>query len=234
MSSNLHVTEQNMIDYLEGSLQHDEELTIKIHLQQCDKCSQTLMQWQSLLGAKQAKPSPLLKERIWESIEEKQKVKRSPSAKVYFITIGSIAAVLLLGLLSFNNSQSKLPNPNEMKVQAFQEQPHTQQMNITPITNNRESRELDGNIWINNTTDELLLEVYGLPKLNDRDYQLWMIYHDNEVKDEILPIEQNGSSRIFIRSKNLIQLKQIKASIEPKGGSHSQTGPDTFIIEINN
>ena len=85
--------------------------------------------------------------------------------------------------------------------------------------------------WFNPVTNQMFLEIYGIRKPQNRDYQLWMIYKDNHVRDQILPVK-NGSIKIFIQGKNFHQIKQIRASMEPKGGSIIQTGPDTFIIEV--
>lgn len=77
----------------------------------------------------------------------------------------------------------------------------------------------------------MLLEVDGLEELINQDYQLWIIYTDNSIDHEILPT-QNGMTRMLFRDIDVDEFKKLKASVEPRGGSIEQTGPDTFIVEF--
>ncbi|AMX84357.1 hypothetical protein GS3922_12180 [Geobacillus subterraneus] len=52
-----------------------------------------------------------------------------------------------------------------------------------------------------------------------------------KMKGELLTI-RHGASRILITGEDVKRFKQVKASLEPKGGSVTPTGPETFIVDL--
>lgn len=230
-----HIPEEKLIDYARGQIPVDEAGTIHSHLQFCKQCYGTLQKWQHLLvNLEEYEPPAALKERIWDTIAQKQvERKRTWQPRLVFRTL-LVAAVfgLIVGFGFVMQGDKKTPPvavDDEFRALQLQQNPQTKQIDIVPASSAYDS--INGNIWINTDTKELLLEVEGLEQLSNRDYQVWIIYRDNEIIGALLPI-QNGTSRLFIQDENVPQLKMLKGSIEPKGGSLIPTGPDTFYVEI--
>lgn len=232
------ISEQTIVDYVLGNIAPNEAIKVSTHLKECENCQQVFKHWQSVLLSEKEQsysPSPILKEKIWESFETKQKRKGMPLSSKRIFSMASFAAIvcLFVGLFYYNQNNAgkgsvHIAQYNEANIQDFQEKPDTQQLNIIPVSN---KERVEGNIWINQMTDQMFLEVDGLRPLNDQDYQLWILYNNDNIQHKIMPIE-DGSTRILIQGKDFSHLKRIKASIEPKGGSIVQTGPDTFIVEV--
>ncbi|KRG11849.1 hypothetical protein ACA30_00965 [Virgibacillus soli] len=231
------ITEQTIVDYVLGNVPTKKAMEVSTHLAECESCQQTFKHWQSMLLSDKEQfstPSPLLKEKIWDSLETKRKEGMSLSSKKVF-SIAAMAAIvcLFVGLFYYNQNNSEegsvhIAQYNEANIRDFQGKPDTQQLNIIPVSNRE---KVEGNIWINQMTDQMFLEVDGLRPLNDQDYQLWILYNNDDIQHKVMPIE-DGSTRILIQGEDFSRLKRIKASIEPKGGSIVQTGPDTFIVEV--
>ncbi len=227
-----HIPEEKLVDYLLGNLEQSEEEMVKNHLLHCVECYRNLHQWQIILSeAERVPPSKHLKERIWNSIIKRRMKKK----RTWPLPVISLAAMLCLFIgISLMIAKVKNTVPvavnDQIRAEQLQQNPHTKQLNIVPASAYYNS--INGNIWINDQTKELFLEVNGLRQLTNQDYQVWIIYTDDEIHGALLTIE-NGASRLFIQNENVPDLKMLKASIEPKGGSIVQTGPDTFFVEID-
>lgn len=229
-----HLLESQIVDYVLGYLPPNDQELITAHIQHCEKCRDTYLHWEKTLKSTPSySPSPLLKERLWHNFELEKQRRENRFSHKRIISIASLAAMILLivGLFYYQNHPSQhtlqVAQTKDVNIEDFQSNLHTKQWTIVPVA----SSEIQGNIWFNPVTNQMFLEIYGIRKPQNRDYQLWMIYKDNHVRDQILPVK-NGSIKIFIQGKNFHQIKQIRASMEPKGGSIIQTGPDTFIIEV--
>ncbi|WAA11928.1 anti-sigma factor [Fervidibacillus halotolerans] len=230
-----HISEQKIIDFLSGELPEKEAEQIQSHLHECENCMNIAVRWGKLLKnthLQPVQPSPELKEQMWKMVDRKPLKKRKGYVKP-IATVLSFAAAISLFLLIFNG-RPEMDKPyevvknDEIPFETFHATPNTKQWNIVPTMNHQ---QINGNIWINDDTNEMFLEVDGLPHYRNRDYQLWIIYSNNDVEGELL-ILQNGSSRIFFQGIDVEKFKLIKASVEPKGGSTHQTGPDTFFVDF--
>ena len=230
-----HIPEEKLIDYTSGRIPLEEAGSIHSHLQYCRQCYATLEKWQQLLvNLEFEEPPAALKERIWNTVgckQTKRKQTWQPRLAIRSLILTAIIG-LIVGLGFFMQGEKKSPPVavnDEFRALQLQQNPQTKQIHIIPASSAYDS--IHGNIWINTDTKELLLEVEGLVQLANRDYQVWIIYADDDIIGALLPI-QNGMSRLFIHDENVPQLKMLKGSIEPKGGSVIPTGPDTFYVEI--
>ncbi|WP_163971440.1 anti-sigma factor domain-containing protein [Oceanobacillus halotolerans] len=241
MTFGQHIEEQQVIDYVLGNLSEQQEINITEHTEQCSKCQAMLADWSQVLQPESeidVKPSPSLKEKIWEEKERKQipkqKIKRHP--RLLWV-MGSVAVLLflLVELLPKTtvpnytaNSSFEVMHNGEISDDSIQTNPQTKQLEIESIA---DFDDVSGDIWVNDRYEELLVEVEGLLNRQDKDYQLWLIYPNNTMKGELLSIE-NGSSRVLIKGKDVSEFELIKASLEPVGGSKKPSGPDSFIVEL--
>lgn len=233
-----HIPEEQLVDYLLGNIGEWDAKQIKAHLNHCKKCQNLLSDWQFLLRQdhKQFQPSQSMKDRIQHSIiqvEEKSFKRRTVIGKPGLL-FATIACVFLIfySVHSYyqdiNTRNYEIAENDEIPPETIQSAPHTQQIKVTPVS---EFNQINGYVWVNRNRNEMLLEVDGLEELINQDYQLWIIYMDNSIDHEILPT-QNGMTRMLFRDIDVDEFKKLKASVEPRGGSIEQTGPDTFIVEF--
>ncbi|WP_164669284.1 anti-sigma factor [Virgibacillus doumboii] len=244
MEFNNHIPEQKIIDFVLGNLNEEENAQITQHTKKCQACQEVLEEWQDTFDteeqrSEQLQPSNLLKKRLDKSIErednaaEKKKRKQKPKP-VYLL--GSLAAVLVLSIgltTQFGNKTNTAVDEqviynDEIREERIQSKPNTEQLEIIPVS---QFDQVSGNVWINDSTREMLVEIDGLTNLEGRNYQLWIIDTDDNIEGELLPI-QNGSVRIFYQGKVVDQVKLIKTSVEPAGGSVKPTGPETFTVDV--
>ena len=229
-----HIPEERIIDFVLGKIPQHMIIEMKTHLQSCHSCSETLRNWQEILEEDVvAEPSTALQEKIWNSMEEQITPIRKNRKPLLYTVASAVAIVLLaIGLLFYRQSSTHAPyqvaHNEEINTQEIQFTPETRQMEVIPVA---DYKDVHGNLWINDARKEMLLEVDGLVNHTDYDYQLWIIYNNNDIDGEILPI-YNGSSKVFFKGMDVQEFKSIKASLEPTGGSNIPTGPETFVIPI--
>lgn len=243
-------TEEILIDYVNDEISEKMKAEVTNHLSNCQVCEMTVQSWRQILqleyekGQLQITPSSELKNRVMRSIrvidEQKRHEKRRYKTlnKKFAFRFSTLAAALLLviGLFQYTSNDPlkthdrgiEVLHNDEIKMSAIETLPHTNQLSITPLMN---EKEMEGNVWLNPVKNEMLLEIRGLKKLPEADYQVWFIDIDDVMNGEILRIV-NGTSRIFYRGMDVNNLKLIKGSVEPLGGSVRPTGPETFIIEL--
>jgi len=234
MSDRQHIREELLIDFALGNVAEPLQRKIKEHVHKCERCERKLNEWLEIVSDPTgAQPSSDLKEKVWKSIEiSKQPIKKKRT-RGFYVALSSAAAMLLILIGSLMNYHSNLngyevaTNDNS-KGRLILNHPQTQQVSLIPVA---DYKDINGNLWINNDSQELLLEVNGLAQITNRDYQLWIIYDNDEIKGEILSTI-DGYSRVWIKGTDVNQFKFIKASVEPRGGSIKPTGPETFFIPI--
>ncbi|MFB4167141.1 hypothetical protein [Virgibacillus sp. JSM 102003] len=239
MTFNKHISESAIIDYLIGNLKQEENSEVIRHVNQCQACQETMKSWDGLLGDQEqnkAVPSEALKAKLDNSIdkEETKQLKKGRIKPLYLFSSIATALFLFVGLLSSTSSQPPMMEEevvynDNIQVEQIQSNPGTIQHEIRP-----ESRfdYVSGNVWINNRTRELLIEIDGLMNLNGHNYQLWMIDKNNRMEGKLLPLE-DGSVKVLYRGKDVNEIKFIKSSIEPAGGSSEPTGPETFTVHLD-
>lgn len=230
-----HLREEAIIDYVLQELEEEEERTIKAHLHECKKCRTLYRQWASLLKEENDVfvRTEAIKERLWQRISGGKK--RLPMLKKPQIVLANVAATFLCFIFllqsyqpSFHEKEYEVVKNDEIPIETIQAARFTREISILPVN---EFPHIHGQAWINTSTNEMLIEVNGLQMLPNRDYQLWIIYADNDVYDEIIQV-QDGMTRMFFRGLPIEEFKKVKASVEPRGGSKEQTGPETFLIEF--
>ncbi|MFC4401535.1 anti-sigma factor domain-containing protein [Gracilibacillus xinjiangensis] len=232
--NNEHIFEDNIIDYLNGNLDEKGKQTVETHIEECEQCNRLYNFWQDTLPAdSNMTPSPLLKKRIDKQLK-RERIRKHPIPKPTAIAGLVIIVVIFLSLPNILR-QSTTTEPdyeifqnNEISDrELFVNSPEVEKQDIVPIADD----DLAGKVWVNNETQEVLLEVYGLAGLDKRDYQLWIVDRHNRAKGELLMVE-NGSTRVLYRLDDLSHYKFLKASVEPLGGSQQPTGPETFFVNF--
>ncbi|WP_179151868.1 anti-sigma factor [Oceanobacillus senegalensis] len=237
MNYSSHISEEKIIDVALGQATENVRHEVLQHTEVCETCQDKLLNWKQLFKENSTeKPSPTVKEKIWDDLATVKTpiAKKRKKRAIVFGSISSAAIVFLaIGLLFFNKPREgsyQVVHNDDIQIDIFQPDDSTEQISVIPVA---DFTDVSGNLWFNDTTHEMLLEVDGLTNLADHDYQLWFVYKDNKIKGgEVLSI-QDGVSRVFFRGKDIDQFKLLKASVEPIGGSAKPTGPETFIVPLD-
>lgn len=239
MKFNRHIPEQLIIDYALGSLEdNDKQEEIRDHLRECTSCYEVMESWQHMLAGQpesQVQPSNELKEALrQEVVRQTEPVRRKRKRPALVFAVSSLAVILLLyiGLTNLNYSDDpsfEMVQHEDIPGVMMQSDPETIEKSIIPVA---DFDQVSGMMWMNNINQEIMLEVDGLENIGNRDYQLWIVDHDDNLEGEVLLID-DGVSRVFIKGKDVEHFQWIKASLEPAGGSEIPTGPDTFIVPVD-
>lgn len=234
----IHIPEMKLIDMAMEKIESEEEREhIKKHLAICPHCREKLAKWQLVMETEtNLQPSAELKENIWKQASATMKPKeRKKKAKttVAFASAFIAASLLVFGL--FHTKPHVHPTVEVAQNDRIEEEnlrfyPETKQVAVIPVS---DFNHIRGNLWMNDVTEEMLLEVDGFIPLQEKDYQLWIIYENNDIQGELLSV-QDGVTRVLFKGPEINELKLIKASVEPKGGSSKPTGPNTFIVPLEN
>ncbi|SES68913.1 Putative zinc-finger [Oceanobacillus limi] len=235
-----HIDEEVMIDYALGKVSHEQQASIRKHLFSCEKCNKAVQYWEQLLTDQQIEAVPqTLEHRLTQSIQEietKKQVKR-PKKPVIALTCFAALLTLSFGLHQFFSNET---NPiieqqfytaqhEEVPKSSFMENPDTNRLDIVPATIDE---NIESDIWLNEETNEMVLYVDGLQPLQAQDYQLWINYHDDNWYGELLQL-RDGVAYVYYQANDIANLKLLKVSIEPQGGSKTPTGPETLYLNLN-
>jgi anti-sigma-K factor RskA len=233
-----HIKAETIVDFILGNLVVEKEDAVKAHLHTCTQCKNECKSWEQMIGEgeheKAVQASSGLKSRLMKSVDNHPRVKQRIAWNKQAFLFVSLAAFLLLSVGLYHLVRSEAPayvvkQNDQVMEEVVMKNPNTNRLDITPVTT---SNNISGNVWLNDLTDEMLVKVNGLPSLSTKDYQLWIVHTDNEWQGQLLNI-RNGSVGVYYKGPDLAQLKFIKVSIEPRGGSEAPTGPDTFFVDFN-
>lgn len=239
-----HIPEERLVDYILGNTSTKDKRSIDHHLKHCRECALTFKYWQDTLQEETLeKPSTILRERIWQSIQKKKRDKFYKKRPLVYAGASMLAiTAIIMSLIAYKGSIDQLSFFGADDASTYQVV-HNKEINESDIRLTNDTKRLDvipyttdfpnvtGNMWVNDKNKEVLLRVEGLKNYSEYDYQLWFIYDDNDMHAEILPID-NGSTTIYVKGMEVENFKIVKASLEPLGGSNKPTGPDLFIIPV--
>ncbi|MGP4042110.1 zf-HC2 domain-containing protein [Gracilibacillus sp. D59] len=234
-----HLPEEKLVDYLEGHVSESEVQGIERHLDNCAKCQQTLAFWQEILEVdEELQPSAQLKEKIDQSLHRERSLKQRVfkwKKPLFGLTGVIVVFILFFSLTDFWNVQNTVSpeyevyqNQDIISDQVFIDNPVVEKQPIKPY---EDFAGIEGMVWINPQTQEILLEVEGLNGLYNNDHQIWIIDKAGNINGDLVMVE-NGSARILYRLEDLSDFRFMKGSVEPPGGSHKPTGPETFYVDI--
>ncbi|MCT2534451.1 anti-sigma factor [Aquibacillus koreensis] len=229
-----HITEEQIIDYLLGNVNEEEKGTYQAHLNSCEDCRQVCLSWNEMLQVQEAlSPSTMVKQRLDVEIEKERFTKKRRDPRKALVIASSVAAAILLlvGLITMPKQTIHTQNQSEDQlIHAIQNQPDTDRLEITPVSN---EQNLTGNVWINETNNKMVLEVNGLTDTGSYDHQLWIVYQNEDVHGNVLTVK-DGFTKLLWTDSQIDQWSTIKASLEPVGGSETPTGPNTFFVDLVN
>lgn len=232
-----HIKEEHLVDFVLGNLDDLQTKRVSNHIAICRSCRVEWESWQEILTNEvDFEPSEQLSDRLIDDLnrleDREQKMRKGWRAKRWGVGLICAAVIffsfILSGTFKTQDPSYQVLQNDEIVSQDIQQKQATNQLEITPVNN---IDHVNGEVWINPYTQEMLVEVNGLVPLSSRDYQMWIIDGNDVWIGELLQLD-NGNVRIFYRGQDVSEFKWMQISVEPKGGSHVPTGPEALYVDL--
>ncbi|GGK11603.1 hypothetical protein GCM10010965_00650 [Caldalkalibacillus thermarum] len=244
------LTDEMIVDSLLAKLPVEQMEEIERHLQACARCQRSRNEWMTLLQA-QSQPGvdkeiatalPRIHKRLKKTIGLH---KRRPTPLWRKPAVVILTLCLFIGLSfakGWHVNQEIYQETSQHQSHVFREaefliDPQTVHYRIG-MANNPHSRQsgllaydVNGNLWINHTSQEVIIFLEGLRPLADRDYQVWISAGQRENNAGVVEMD-SGKGYIYWSGEDSTQIEFIRISIEPKGGSQVPTGPEALFIPL--
>ncbi|MUG45361.1 anti-sigma factor [Paenibacillus woosongensis] len=150
-----------------------------------------------------------------------------------FGAIGGLAMILLLGGL-FALRPQNWPGEQQSRIERdISHQIHliqsadTERYAIEP----HPPYYGEGTVWLKRKSGEMLIVVDGLHSVVEKDYQIWLQMEDEASSPGILPV-QHPQGKTYYHGYGAEEAERLIISLEPKGGSRVQTGPEAVWVEM--
>lgn len=239
--ANYHIDETNIVDYVLGNLTHDEKGVIEYHLGHCLQCTRKAHYWKKVIETDRSfTPSAQLDEKI-RSIPKRHKSSKKVTIlnkKVYVMSsiVATILIVFVMNKLLFSNEPINDEQMNNGFIIAQQDEVPELDFLLEPAMNRQyieslANGDINGELWLNEETNEIMFLAHGLKPLETGDYQLWIVHADDNWNGQLLHLRE-GSVRVYYKAPNIKLLKYLKVSVEPQGGSLTPTGPEILSIDF--
>lgn len=226
--------EEAVVDFVLGELADTDDRAFRRHLHHCESCRARLAEWRNTLAEEEkvGAPPPPLKRRLMRNIKPKRPLKLPTVRRPVAVFLTLCAGVFLfLQLDSFSPSQpspSQHEQPVSEKVRAPM-RPNVQQVQYIPVSDR--DRDVNGHVWLNPATNEMLLLLDGVSYIHGKNYRAWLVSTEERADAGRLRVE-NGKARLYFHGRQLEDVRHIIVSVEPHGGGEKPTGPETFMIPL--
>jgi anti-sigma-K factor RskA len=222
-------TEEEIVDFVLGRLSREKEDALKQHMDECSECRDRFREWEELFDENREKtvvPSPAVKHRLMKEIRPKRGLKMPMLGKPAWAFMAVCTMFLLgIGLFSFAPHSGETEHVENKPIVAKQN--GTRAVRYVPVNDHR----VKGYVWLNASTDELLLHLKGLSDIHGKDYQVWLIAPGHQANAGVLQVN-GGEARLYFHGPEMKDARHIIVTVEPLGGSHMQTGPEKFFIQL--
>lgn len=89
----------------------------------------------------------------------------------------------------------------------------------------------EGMVWLKRESGEVLIVVDGLHSVVEKDYQIWLEMKNEASSPGILSIP-HPQGKSFYHGYGAGEAERLIISLEPKGGSQVQTGPEAVWVDM--
>lgn len=231
-------TEQEIIDDLLGETKDKrKKLDLHNHLTYCRHCQKLYDYWENVFGEdtiaeKSEGPSTVVKQRVFQSIAKPRKKKvwyKKQAITAACVGLFLLATSFYVGRISAPQAPTNTGQHVGSGATARTGYLPNQKMayRVVPV----HDHNTDGYVWVNPNTKDIMLFLDGLKPLADQDYQAWIVSRGNKENAGILQIDQNFG-HVIVHNPHISSVERIIISIEPRGGSTVQTGPNALDLDI--
>src|SRR5699024_10594911 len=127
-----------------------------------------------------------------------------------------VASTILLGLglLRMIDAESEqqgfvMAQHDEIPKETIEKKTGTNHLKIVPVVDNT---NMTCGVWLNQSTNEMILHVDGLVPLHTNNYQLWLIHKNDEWNGQLLNL-LDVVIRVYYKGADIALLKYIKVSV---------------------
>ncbi|MDR9855348.1 anti-sigma factor [Paenibacillus sp. VCA1] len=152
-----------------------------------------------------------------------------------FILPGAAGLALMICLFAGLFTLKHQANPSDASIErqvtskiAYMQSADYEKYPIAPLPPLHGS----GGLWINPDSGELLIVMDGLNPSEEKDYQVWL-QHEQQSFSAGMMLTRNLQGKGYYYGYGIMNPDRIVISLEPKGGSLVQTGPETVRIKLN-
>lgn len=89
----------------------------------------------------------------------------------------------------------------------------------------------EGTVWLKRESGEMLIVVDGLHSVVEKDYQIWLEMKNEASSPGILSIT-HPQGKSYYHGYGAGEAERLIISLEPKGGSRVQTGPEAVWVDM--
>lgn len=232
-----HAADEQLVDAILHNLPKTEAEKLHEHLSHCPSCSRRYREWHVLLHRQPDTEAEAgkLKRHLMRNVAQRDKAQNVTTLKrlgnkqwVIGFSLAALAVVALV-LLPFQSTGQDVPSIQDGPAEqaAFIYDPHTVQYDVIPLL----AADVRGDVWVNDSTKEMLIRVEGLVPMVHKDYQLWFVDTDDRLHGKVLEL-QNGKAVLYLHGDGIQRIQSLRTSLEPKGGSPVPTGAETFIVDL--
>ncbi|HEU5139834.1 MAG TPA: anti-sigma factor, partial [Bacillales bacterium] len=191
--------EEEVVDFVLGRLSVEKEKSFERHLESCAECKEDFHEWKTMLGENEANkkkaPSPRVKHQLIKQIEPKAQPRkkwwRKPAG-------GAVVALCCALMIAFLGTDLFSATPKSGRLQ-----PVNGKALVTPQSMNGhiryvpvKARNVNGYVWVNGSTHELMLFMNGLPPVHGKDYQAWLVSPHTRADAGLLKLDE-GMARLY-------------------------------------
>ena len=220
--------------YALGCLDEEEALLVSEHLGICAQCNGQFLEYRSTVGTMafgtpRIRPPDSLKQKLMHRIQSKAK-EPSPARSISkpwkwksllpnftpawaFASLALILSLSVFNLIQWQNAQSLR---DEFSVELL----------VLKMRGTHRAPKGDGTFVISQNRKKGVLVASDLPVPDkSKQYQLWMKKNGQQVSGGVFSVTPTGYAVVEIQSKELLSdFKNFEVTLEPAGGSQSQTG----------
>lgn len=230
-----HWLDEALIDGILEKLPPEQMEQLHAHLHTCGRCSNRYEQWQTLLHIKpdSTYKHDTLKRRLMRSVARIDQKKESIVWRTKKAWVGfGLAAITVLIFLFLQ----LLPN-HENNYTAIQDDTATQvdfirdPRTIQYIVTSARADDIRGDVWLNDTTNEMLVHIDGLVPIAHKDDPARFNNSNRQLHGKVFKLK-NGKAVLYLYGDGIRHIQHVSTNLEPKVRGPIPTGTDTFIIEL--
>ena len=207
------------------------------HLAWCRSCQKLYREWQEILkDSISVEPSSFLYKRLTNSFLRWQiRCKLLSPATLWGMASVAVIAMFILAITAIKSNEpikswEQLPVALEDIPSFVMDDAKTVQYQVEP--RNGQLSSVSGIIWVNGHRDEVFCYVQNLKNNADHDYQIWLVKPVKKENGGLLRV-MDGYGHLYLQQRNILEVRQISLSLEPKGGSSFPTTEDIVLVDFN-
>ncbi|MGM8215088.1 anti-sigma factor family protein [Bacillaceae bacterium W0354] len=208
---NIHLTEEQIIDFVEGLLDEAERSIVQNHLNECESCFNQYLSWKNILES-DVELNELDQKKVWHNVQQDLQEKRvrevsNKKGLMYGAWVASCLFFLFIGyMLGGQGGHSNLTmaeQETEENIETFVNRP-VEHYNMV----NSEGGESQGVAWYNPYNKQMILYLNDPNHLNRQLQEIQI-----ETENRIIPIKPNhlhdGKVQFYVRDQDLQDLMQL-------------------------